>query len=53
MGLGRAQGLNRLRIILGQASTLLLIDIDSLQQLDKMYGQSMDKISLTQHLSHN
>ena len=46
MGLGRAQGLSRLRIgykILGQASTLLPIDIDLLQQLDKMHGQSMTK----------
>ena len=34
--------------ILGQASTMLPIDIDSLQKLDKMHGQSMDKISLTQ-----
>ena len=56
MGLGRAQGLNRLRIrykTLGQASTLLPIDIDSLQQLDKMHGQSMDKISLTLHIWHH
>ena len=53
MRLSGALGLNRLRIrhkILGQVSTLLPIDIDSLQQLDKMHGQSMDKIWLTQHI---
>ena len=52
MGLGGVLGLECLRIkyeILGQASTLLPIDTDSLQQFDKMHGQSMDKILLTQH----
>ena len=53
MGLGGALGLNCPRIrykILGQASTSLPIDIDLLQKFDTMHGQSMDKISLTQHI---
>ena len=53
MGLGGALGLNCLRIrykIVGQPSTLLPIDTDSLQKLNKIHGQSMDKISLTQHM---
>ena len=53
MGLGGALGLNCLRTrhkILGQASTMLPIDINSLQKLDKVHGQSMDKILLTQHI---
>ena len=37
--------------ILGQASTLLPLDIDSLQQLDKMHGQNMaDSAYITSHM---
>ena len=48
-----AQDLNRLIIrfeIWGQAAILLFIDIDSLQQLNRMHGQSMGEISLSQHI---
>lgn len=54
-GVGMAQVLSCLRItfsILGQAPILLPIDINSLQQLDKMYGQSISKVLLNQHASH-
>ena len=53
MGQCGAQGLNRLRIrfeILGQAAIQLLIDIDSLQQLNRMQGQSTGEILLSQHI---
>lgn len=47
-----AQDLDLLRIrckTLGQASILLPIDNESLQQLNKMHGQSMGKIFLSQY----
>ena len=48
-----AQDLNRLIIrfeIWGQAAILLFIDIDSLQQLNRMHGQSTSGILLSQHI---
>ena len=51
MGHSEAQDLNRLRIRFKfWAFILLLVDIDSLQQLNRMYGQPMGKISPSQHI---
>ena len=48
MGHSGAQGLSRLRIrfeILGQTAIQLLIDIDWLQQLNRMHGQFKGEIN--------
>ena len=50
MGHSEAQGLRIRFKILGQAAILLLIDIDWLQQFNRMHGQCTGKILLSQYI---